>query len=105
MLHLIQQPKARIVSVFLIMVNIGVARAQNTSTDVFPIIDVQHHAMDNDNGGPVLPMCPNTSKFTASDPKSDKGQDCSPKLCTAGLRSDHTDPIRQPIKQTWLTSS
>jgi len=49
--------------------------AQNTSKDLPPIIDVHHHAMDNNNGFSVGATCPNTSKFTASDPKADAGQD------------------------------
>jgi uncharacterized protein len=72
------------------MLGTSVACAQNTSTHVPPIIDVHHHAMDNDNGFSIGPMCPNTSKFTASDPKTDAGQqsgwvqeECSPKLYPA----------------------
>jgi uncharacterized protein len=90
MLHLIQRPMAQVVSALLFMAGTSVVRAQNTSTDVPPIIDVHHHAMDNDNGFSIGPMCPNTSKFTASDPKTDAGQqsgwvqeECSPKLYPA----------------------
>src|ERR1700738_3411201 len=90
MLHLNQRPLAGVVSALLFMAGTSVARAQNTSTDVPPIIDVHHHAMDNDNGFSIGPMCPNTSKFTASDPKTDAGQqsgwvqgECSPKLYPA----------------------
>ena len=90
MLHLIQQPMARFVSAILFMAGTSMARAQNTSTEIPPIIDVHHHAMDNDNGFSIGPMCPNASKFTASDPKTDAGQDsgwvqeeCTPKLYPA----------------------
>jgi uncharacterized protein len=90
MLYLIQRPLARVVSALLFMAGTNGARAQNTSTDVPPIMDVHHHAMDNDNGSSMGPMCPNTSKFTASDPKTDTGQqsgwvqeECSPKLYPA----------------------
>jgi uncharacterized protein len=90
MLHLIQHPSAWFVSALLFMAGTSIARAQNTSTQVPPIIDVHHHAMDNDNGFSVGPTCPNTSKFTASDPKTDAGQDsgwvqeeCTPKLYPA----------------------
>ena len=72
-------PRASNRSVFLIvctfLLSAGAIGAQNTSKDLQPIIDVHHHAMDNDNGFSVGPMCPNTSKFTASDPKTDAGQD------------------------------
>src|SRR3974377_2385954 len=42
--------------------------AQNTESKAPPVIDVHVHAMDGTFPG-VAPMCPNTSKFTASDPK------------------------------------
>jgi uncharacterized protein len=90
MLYLIQRPVVRVVSALLLMLGTSVACAQNTSTHVPPIIDVHHHAMDNDNGFSIGPMCPNTPKFTASDPKTDVGQqsgwvqeECSPKLYPA----------------------
>ena len=74
MLQLIQRPMAQFVSALLLMACTSTTRAQNTSTNVPPIIDVHHHAMDNENGFSIGPMCPNTSKFTASDPKTDTGQ-------------------------------
>ena len=61
--------------------------AQNTSTNVPPIIDVHAHAMDDTSW--AQPMCPNTSKFTASDPKGPEApfgwvqEECSPKLYPA----------------------
>ena len=42
--------------------------AQNTEPKAPPVIDVHVHAIDGTFPG-VAPMCPNTSKFTASDPK------------------------------------
>lgn len=42
---------------------------QNTDSQVAPVLDVHVHAMDTDFPG-IGPMCPNTSKFTASDPKT-----------------------------------
>ena len=62
--------------------------AQNISTNRPPIIDVHHHAMD-DPRPTATSMCPNTSQFTASDPKdkeSDIGwiqEECSPRLYSA----------------------
>ena len=60
---------------------------QNTATDVPPVIDVHVHAMDD---SPSLgPMCPNTSKFTASDPRNKEAsfgwvlEECTPKLYPA----------------------
>src|ERR1700747_2432700 len=46
-----------------------VSLAQNTEAKAPPVLDVHVHAMDGDFPG-VAPMCPNTSKFTASDPKA-----------------------------------
>ena len=45
-----------------------VSLAQNAEAKAPPVLDVHVHAMDGDFPG-VAPMCPNTSKFTASDPK------------------------------------
>src|SRR5215472_11613153 len=64
-----------------------VSFAQNTSTDVPPVIDVHVHAM-SDSGG-AGPMCPNTAKFTASDPRTKEApsgwvqEECTPKLYPA----------------------
>jgi len=46
----------------------AVSLAQNTEPKAPPVIDVHVHAMDGNFPG-VAPMCPNTSSFTASDPK------------------------------------
>ncbi len=59
--------------------------SQNTSTTVPPVIDVHVHAMDESFPG-LGPMCPNTSAFTASDPRSNEApfgwvqEECTPKL-------------------------
>jgi len=61
--------------------------SQNTSTGVPPVIDVHVHAMDESfPGGPI---CPNQSKFTASDPSTKEDpigwsqEECTPKLYPA----------------------
>jgi len=60
-------------------------RAQNVDSNLPPVIDVHVHAMDADFPG-VAPMCPNTSKFTASDPKTKEEpfgwvkEQCTPEL-------------------------
>src|ERR1700693_4390122 len=46
-----------------------ISLAQNTEAKAQPVIDVHVHAIDGNFPG-VAPMCPNTSKFTASDPKT-----------------------------------
>ncbi|MBV9761148.1 MAG: amidohydrolase family protein [Acidobacteriaceae bacterium] len=58
--------------------------AQNTTADVPPVIDVHVHAMDDIPF--AAPMCPNTAKFTASDPATKEApfgwvqENCTPKL-------------------------
>ena len=61
------------------------SRAQNVESNLPPVLDVHVHAMDADFPG-VAPMCPNTSKFTASDPKTKEEpfgwvkEQCTPEL-------------------------
>jgi predicted TIM-barrel fold metal-dependent hydrolase len=64
---------------------LAVSPAQNTGSDMAPVIDVHVHAMDESfpGGGP---MCPNEAKFLASDPKTKEApfgwdvENCTPKL-------------------------
>ena len=62
--------------------------AQNTSSTLPPVIDVHVHAMD-ESGPLATPMCPNTPKFTASDPATKEARsgwvqdECTPKLYPA----------------------
>jgi uncharacterized protein len=62
-----------------------VSLAQNAAAKAPPVIDVHVHAMDGNFPG-VMPMCPNTSKFTASDPKEKEErsgwvkEECTPAL-------------------------
>src|SRR5947209_17695207 len=53
----------------LVSFSCWICRAQNVESNVPPVLDVHVHAMDADFPG-IAPMCPNTSKFTASDPKT-----------------------------------
>ena len=61
--------------------------SQNTPADVPLVLDVHVHAMDDIPG--AVPMCPNTSKFTASDPSAKEApsgwveEECTPKLYPA----------------------
>jgi predicted TIM-barrel fold metal-dependent hydrolase len=63
-------------------------RAQNTSNDVPPVIDVHVHAMDESFPG-MGAMCPNEAKFLASDPATKEApfgwdtEECTPKLYPA----------------------
>jgi hypothetical protein len=64
------------------------AFAQNTGSERAPVIDVHMHAMDDAPW--AQPVCPNQSKFLASDPRDGKEapfgwsqEDCTPKLYPA----------------------
>jgi uncharacterized protein len=63
----------------------SISLGQNAPTKPPPVIDVHVHAIDADFPG-IAPMCPNTSKFTASDPKEKEApfgwvkEDCTPAL-------------------------
>lgn len=66
-----------------------ICRAQNVDSNLPPVIDVHVHAMDGDFPG-AAPMCPNTSQFTASDPKTKEEpfgwvkEPCTPELYPSG---------------------
>ena len=73
-----------VLAVFL--VNTVISPAQNADVAKLPpVLDVHVHAMDLNFPG-LPPMCPNTSKFTASDPKTKEDQSgwvkepCTPAL-------------------------
>jgi predicted TIM-barrel fold metal-dependent hydrolase len=63
----------------------GPAVAQNTGSDIPPVIDIHVHAMDESFPG-LGPMCPNPSGFAASDPSTQEApfgwvlEECTPKL-------------------------
>jgi hypothetical protein len=69
----------------VLVIAVPLSLAQNTGKDVPPVIDVHVHAMDDVFPG-AAPMCPNTAKFTASDPRTKEAsfgwvqEDCTPKL-------------------------
>jgi len=77
-----------LICVMVLASGAGVDRAQNTSTMVPPVIDVHVHAMDESPAG-IGPMCPNTTKFTASDPRAKEApfgwtqEECANKLYPA----------------------
>jgi predicted TIM-barrel fold metal-dependent hydrolase len=78
----------------------AVSNAQNTTTDVPPVIDVHVHAMD-DSGPNAVPMCPNTANFTASDPGTKEApfgwvqEECTPKLYPAAKGAYMKDVIAE----------
>ncbi|KAA6456414.1 amidohydrolase [Acidobacteria bacterium AB60] len=78
-------PKIVFVCSSLVLLCTNSSLAQNTSVNVPPVIDVHVHAMDESFPG-LGPMCPNESKFLASDPKTKETtfgwsqEECTPKL-------------------------
>jgi uncharacterized protein len=83
------------------------AHCQNTNPDVPPVIDVHVHAMDE--SFPGGPMCPNTSKFTASDPATKEGsngwvqEDCTPKLYPAA-KGEYIKDVVAEMKRLNVTA-
>ncbi|MDT0508656.1 amidohydrolase family protein [Novosphingobium sp. MMS21-SN21R] len=70
------------------LVSASAVWAQNTTADAAPVIDVHMHAMDDASW--ATPVCPNQSRFEASDPKNGpeapfgwSKEECSPKLYPA----------------------
>lgn len=84
------------------------ALAQNTGEDVPPVIDVHVHAMDESfpGGGP---MCPNASKFLASDPKTKEApfgwsqEECTPKLYPAA-KGEYLKDMAAEMKRLNVTA-
>ena len=76
---------ALLMSTAMLLAGVALANAQNTTKDVPPVLDVHVHAME-DSPPNSAPMCPNTAKFTASDPISQEApfgwvqEECTPKL-------------------------
>ncbi len=81
------KPAPALVCIALVIYPLLQSSAQNTTTQVPPVIDVHVHAMDE--SFPGGPMCPNESKFLASDPKTKEApfgwsqEECTPKLYPA----------------------
>jgi uncharacterized protein len=78
----------RLAAIGLCLATAALSHAQNTSPQAPPVLDVHFHAMD-DSGPTAVPMCPNTSSFTASDPANKEApfgwqqEECTPKLYPA----------------------
>src|SRR5215469_2970361 len=72
--------------VAVIVVSSLTGSAQNADVAKLPpVLDVHVHAMDADFPG-IAPMCPNTSKFIASDPKTkEDGNGWVKEPCTPAL--------------------
>jgi uncharacterized protein len=90
-----------------LFVSTSSAFCQNTATDVPPVIDVHVHAMDDSPG--LGPMCPNTSKFTASDPRNKEAsygwvlEECTPKLYPAA-KGEYIQDVVAEMKRLNVTA-
>lgn len=82
--------------------------AQNTSSDLPPVLDVHVHAMDVDGPG-IPPMCPNTAKFLASDPASKEAsfgwvqEECTPKLYPSA-KGEYIKDVAAEMKRLNVTA-
>ncbi len=85
-----------------------VSRAQNTTADVPPVIDVHVHAMD-ESPASATPMCPNTSRFLASDPDTKEApfgwaqEECTPKLYPAA-KGEYLKDVVAEMKRLNVTA-
>ncbi len=85
--HFRQFARAGVYAVVFILCCSTPSSAQNTSATIPPVLDVHVHAMDE--SFPGGPMCPNESKFLASDPSTKEAtngwgqEECTPKLYPA----------------------
>src|SRR4051812_11676583 len=83
--------------------------AQNTDTDLPPVIDVHVHSMlESFPGGG--PMCPNTPKFLASDPDTKEGNSgwsdqnlCTPKLYPSA-KGEYVQDVVSEMKRLNVTA-
>jgi uncharacterized protein len=97
----------RLLGATLLVFGSAVAFGQNTGTDVPAVIDVHVHAMDDIPG--AVPMCPNTSKFTASDPKTKEApfgwvqEECTPKLYPAA-KGEYMKDVLAEMERLNVTS-
>ncbi|MBV9442665.1 MAG: amidohydrolase family protein [Acidobacteriaceae bacterium] len=87
----------------------GTLLAQNSDSDLPPVIDVHVHAMLESfpGGGPI---CPNTPKFLASDPDTKEGtsgwsnqNDCTPKLYPAA-KGEYLQDLVSEMKRLNVTA-
>ena len=96
----------------------SVSFAQNTDPKPLPVLDVHVHAMDGNFPG-LGPMCPNTARFIASDPKGKEEpfgwvkENCTPALYPAApparreveTQELHAAPLRPPVGRPLMLSA
>ena len=86
----------------------SICLAQNTEAKAPPVLDVHVHAMDGFPG--VGPMCPNTSKFIASDPKEKEGpfgwatEQCTPMLYPPAAPGDYMKDVVAEMERLNVTA-
>ena len=86
------------------------SQAQNTTETLPPVIDVHFHAMlDSSLFGAATPMCPNTARFTASDPATKEAsfgwvaEECSPKLYPSA-KGEYLKDMAEELKRLNVTA-
>ena len=86
----------------------SICLAQNTEAKAPQVLDVHVHAMDGFPG--VGPMCPNTSKFIASDPKEKEGpfgwatEQCTPMLYPPAAPGDYLKDVVAEMERLNVTA-
>ena len=84
------------------------ARAQNTTATPPPVLDVHVHAMD-ESGPNARPMCPNTSRFIASDSAKEESpfgwiqEECTPMLYPAA-RGEYMKDVLAEMERLNVTA-
>jgi uncharacterized protein len=86
----------------------SICLAQKTEAKAPPVLDVHVHAMDGFPG--TAPMCPNTSKFIASDPKEKEGpfgwatDQCTPMLYPPATPGDYMKDVVAEMERLNVTA-
>ena len=94
--------------IVLVLITSVVCAAQNTDVKAPPVLDVHVHAMDGIPG--IGPMCPNTSKFTASDPKGKEEpfgwvkEQCTPALYPSSAPGDYMKDVLSEMERLNVTA-
>jgi uncharacterized protein len=95
-------------AIILFVIFSAVSFAQNNASKVPPVLDVHVHAMDGFPG--VGPMCPNTSKFIASDPKEKESpfgwamDQCTPMLYPPAAPGDYMKDVLAEMERLNVTA-
>ena len=104
----VQKSARMLACAFPLLIGTTILLGQNTSTDVLPVIDVHVHAMDESFPG-MTTTCPNTPKFTASDPSTKEApfgwsqEECTPKLY-ASAKGEYLKDMKAEMERMNVTA-